>query len=54
MIEISEEARAALKVLANKHRDFFAVDEALLEQPLRSIVLCVKEAIDWEPGVHDD
>ena len=50
MIEMSEEARNALKAFANKHRDFFADDEALLEQPLRAIGLFVKEAIDWREG----
>ena len=50
MIEMSEEARNALKAFANKHRDFFAEDEASLEQPLRSIVSFVKEAIDWKQG----
>lgn len=50
MIEISEEARATLKAIANEHKDILAKDEALLEQPLRSIVLFVKEAIDWEQG----
>jgi len=50
MLKMSEQARATLKALANKHKDFLAVDEALLKQPLRSIVLFVKEAIDWEQG----
>jgi len=50
MIKMSEEARNALKAFANKHRDFFAEDEALLEQPLRSIVSFVKEAIDGGQG----
>jgi hypothetical protein len=49
MLKMNEQERATLKALANKHKDFLAVDEALLEQPLRSIVLFVKEAIDWEP-----
>jgi len=47
---MNEQARATLKALANEHKDFLAVDEALLEQPLRSIVLFVKESIDLEQG----
>ena len=50
MIKMSEEAQAALKIFANKHKDFLAEDEASLEQPLRSIGLFVKEAIDWRQG----
>ncbi|MGB7532508.1 MAG: hypothetical protein WA977_05955 [Halobacteriota archaeon] len=50
MIEMSEEARNALKVFANKHRDFLAEDEASVGQPLRLIGLFVKEAIDWRQG----
>ena len=47
MIEMSEEARAALKAFANEHKDFLAEDEASLGQLLRSIGLFVKEGIDW-------
>jgi len=50
MIKMSEEARAALKAFANKHKDFFAEDEASGGQPLRSIGLFVKDAIDWRQG----
>jgi len=49
MLKMNEQARAASKTLANKHKDFLAVGEVLLKQPLRSIVLFVKEAIDLEP-----
>ena len=50
MIEMSKEARNALKAFANKYRDFFAEDEASVGQLLRSIGLFVKEAIDWRQG----
>jgi len=50
MLKMNEQARATLKAIANEHKDILAKDEALLKQPLRSIVLFVKESIDWEQG----